>query len=228
MAKKKAEKNRIGVFVCHCGVNIAQTVDVKAVAKYARSLPDVVFTVDDRFMCSESGQQAIRDAVKRKKLNRVVVASCSPRLHEHTFRQAVSEAGLNPFHFEMANIRENVSWVHHDAPKKATQKAKQMVQGAVARANKLEAIGTMTVPMEQAVLVIGGCIAGIQAALDVADNGITVYLLEKQPSIGGMMARLVETFPTNDCAMCILSPMDGCFSKRYTVIPLSATSRAAW
>ncbi|UCF08389.1 MAG: CoB--CoM heterodisulfide reductase iron-sulfur subunit A family protein, partial [Thermoplasmata archaeon] len=112
----------------------------------------------------------------------------------------------NPFHFEMANIRENVSWVHHDAPKKATQKAKQMVKGAVARAGKLEAIGTMTVPMEQAVLVIGGGIAGIQAALDVADNGIKAYLLEKQPSIGGMMARLVETFPTNDCAMCILSP----------------------
>jgi heterodisulfide reductase subunit A len=209
MAKKKTkkqEKTRIGVFVCHCGKNIAQTVDVKAVARYAKTLPGVVIAEQNEFMCSESGQDAIKEAILKKALDRVVVASCSPRLHEHTFRNAVTEAGLNPFHFEMANIRENVSWVHHEEPKKATEKAKHIVKGAVARAGKLEAIGTATVSVEQAVLVIGGGIAGIQAALDVADNGIKVYLVEKNPSIGGMMARLVETFPTGDCSMCILSP----------------------
>lgn len=209
MAKKKTknkEKTRIGVFVCHCGKNIAQTVDVAAVARYAKTLPGVVVAEENEFMCSEIGQDMIKGAMKKKKLNRVVVASCSPRLHEHTFRNAVTEAGLNPFHFEMANIRENVSWVHHDEPKKATEKAKYIVKGAVARAANLEAIGTATVSVERAVLVIGGGIAGIQAALDVAENGVKVYLVEKNPSIGGMMARLVETFPTGDCSMCILSP----------------------
>lgn len=196
----------MGVFICHCGANIANVVDVKDVAKFAGTLSEVVISKDHSFMCSEHGQKMIKDAIKKKKLNRVVVASCSPRLHEHTFKQAVSEAGLNPFHFEMANIRENVSWVHYDTPEKATEKAKHIVKGAVARARRLEAIGQKTVPVEQAVMVIGGGISGIQASLDVADMGVKVYLLEKEPSIGGNMARLVETFPTNDCAMCILSP----------------------
>ena len=209
MAKKKTKKEaktRIGVFVCHCGKNIAQTVDCAAVARYAKKLPGVVVSEENEFMCSESGQDMIKEAIVKNELDRVVVASCSPRLHEHTFRNAVSEAGLNPFHFEMANIRENVSWVHHDEPKKATEKAKHIVKGAVARAARLEAIGTATVTVEPAVMVIGGGVAGIQAALDVADNGIKVYLVERNPSIGGMMARLVETFPTGDCSMCILSP----------------------
>jgi heterodisulfide reductase subunit A len=206
MNKHKKEKNRIGVFICHCGANIANVVDVADVARFAKKLPDVVVSVNNQFMCSEQGQKVIKDAIRKKKLSRVVVASCSPRLHEHTFRQAVSEAGLNPFFFEMANIRENVSWVHHEIPKKATEKAKHIVKGAVGRAQSLEAIGSATVPVEQSVLVIGGGISGIQAALDVAEMGIQVYLLEKEPSIGGNMARLVETFPTNDCAMCILSP----------------------
>jgi heterodisulfide reductase subunit A len=206
MKSQKKQKNRIGVFICHCGANIASIVDVKDVTNFAGTLSDVVISKENEFMCSEHGQQMIKDAIKKKKLNKVVVASCSPRLHEHTFKLAVSEAGLNPFHFEMANIRENVSWVHYDKPKKATEKAKHIVNGAVGRARLLEAIGTKTVPVKQAVLVIGGGISGIQASLDIADMGVKVYLLEKRPSIGGNMARLVETFPTNDCAMCILSP----------------------
>lgn len=203
---KKAAKNRVGVFVCHCGANIAKVVDVKDVAKFAKTIPDVVVSKDNQFMCSEQGQKMIKEEIAKKKLDKVVVASCSPRLHEHTFRLAVSEAGLNPYHLEMANIRENVSWVHYDTPDKATEKAKHIIKGAVFRSKNLEAIGKMSVPVEQAVLVIGGGISGIQASLDVAEMGIKVYLLEKQPSIGGNMARLVETFPTNDCAMCILSP----------------------
>jgi heterodisulfide reductase subunit A len=206
MTKQKKKKNRVGVFVCHCGANIANTVDVKDVVKYAKKLPDVTFAVDHQFMCSEDGQKSISDAISDKKLDRVVVASCSPRLHEHTFRIAVAGAGLNPYQFEMANIRENVSWVHHGEPKKATEKAKHIVKGAVARVKKLEAIEQMTVPVTQSVLIIGGGIAGIQAALDVAEMGFSVTLVEKKPSIGGNMARLVETFPTGDCAMCILSP----------------------
>jgi heterodisulfide reductase subunit A len=204
-AKKKGKK-RVGVFICHCGANIASTVDVKKVTDYAKTIPDVAHAKDHEFMCSEHGQDMIKKAIKKQKLNRVVVASCSPRLHEHTFRLAVSEAGLNPFHFEMANIRENVSWVHPKTPKKATKKAEHIIEGAVGRARELEAIGKMEVPVEQAVMVIGGGISGIQAALDVANMGINVYLVEKEPSIGGVMAKLVETFPTGDCAMCILSP----------------------
>ena len=147
MTKQKKEIHRVGVFVCHCGANIANTVDVKDVVKFARKLPDVTFAVDHQFMCSEDGQKSISDAISKKKLDRVVVASCSPRLHEHTFRVAVADAGLNPYQFEMANIRENVSWVHHSEPKKATDKAKHIVKGAVARAKKLEAIEQMTVPV---------------------------------------------------------------------------------
>jgi heterodisulfide reductase subunit A len=206
MAKKKSHKPRIGVFVCHCGTNIAKTVDCKKVAKFAGTLDDVVFSKDHQFMCSDQGQKDIQDAIKKKKLNRIVVASCSPRLHEHTFRNTVTDAGLNPFFFEMANIRENVSWVHHDVPKAATEKARHIISGAVGRARNLEAIGKKTIPVEQRILVIGGGVAGIQAALDVAEMDIPVYLVEREPSIGGMMAKLVKTFPTGDCALCILSP----------------------
>jgi heterodisulfide reductase subunit A len=205
MNKKRGVEDRIGVFVCHCGANIAHNVDVKDVARFAGKLPQVTMARDHQFMCSSHGQDMIRDAIKKKKLTKVVVASCSPRLHEHTFRMTVSEAGLNPFNLEMANIRENVSWVHHNR-KDATEKAKHIVRGAAARAKGLESIGVTSVPVTQAVLVIGGGVSGIQAALDVARMGVKVYLLEKDPSIGGNMARLVETFPTNDCAMCILSP----------------------
>ncbi len=206
MNKKRKEKNRIGVFICHCGANIANTVDVNDVVGFAKTLPEVVISKSHEFMCSQAGQQSIQEAITKKKLDKVVVASCSPRLHEHTFRHTVTESGLNPFNFEMANIRENVSWVHYDSPKKATEKAKHIVRGAVGRARNLEAIGKITVPVTQAVLVIGGGISGITAALDIAEIGYPVYLVEKKPSIGGTMAQLVETFPTNDCAMCILSP----------------------
>jgi heterodisulfide reductase subunit A len=206
MSKEKTEKPRVGVFVCHCGTNIAKTVNCKDLAKFAGKLDDVVLSKNHEFACSEQGQKEIQDAIKKKKLNRVVVASCSPRLHEHTFRHTVSEAGLNPFFFEMANIRENVSWVHHDVPKKATEKAKHIISGAVGRARNLEAIGKKAMSVEQSVLVIGGGVSGIQAALDIAEMDIPVYLVERESSIGGLMAKLVKTFPTGDCSLCILSP----------------------
>ncbi len=206
MGRKGSKSCKVGVFVCHCGTNIANTVDVKEVAEFARKLPGVVMSKDHTFMCSEEGQALIKEAIRNKKLDRVVVASCSPKLHEPTFRRVVSEAGQNPFFLEMANLREDVSWVHYDDAKKATKKAESLVKAAVERAKKLDAVGEKTVPVEQAVLIIGGGIAGIQAALDTAELGIKTYMVEKSPSIGGNMARLVKTFPTGDCALCILSP----------------------
>ena len=192
---------RIGVFVCDCGTNIAGSLDTEAVREYAETLPDVVVAVRNRYTCSDPGQQEIKRHIVEYKLNRVVVASCSPLLHEPTFRQCVSEAGLNPYLFEMANIREQCSWVHLHDWEAATEKAKDIVKMAVAKARWLTAQKEMTVPVTDAALVIGGGIAGIQAALDLADAGHQVYLVEKEPSIGGMMARLDKTYPTMDCSI---------------------------
>ncbi len=192
---------RIGVFVCDCGTNIAGSLDTEAVREYAETLPDVVVAVRNRYTCSDPGQQEIKRHIVEYKLNRVVVASCSPLLHEPTFRQCVSEAGLNPYLFEMANIREHCSWVHLHDWEAATEKAKDIVKMAVAKARWLTAQKEMTVPVTDAALVIGGGIAGIQAALDLADAGHQVYLVEKEPSIGGMMARLDKTYPTMDCSI---------------------------
>ena len=192
---------RIGVYVCHCGLNIAGVVDCEAVAEYAKGLPDVVISQSDAYLCSEPGQNLIKKDVEENGLNRIVVASCSPRLHEPTFRHCLSEAGLNPYLLEMANLREQCSWVHaqdHDA---ATLKAKDLVRSAVARAGRLNAREELAVPVERKTLVIGGGIAGIQAALDLADSGYKVILVEKEPSIGGLMARLDKTFPTMDCSI---------------------------
>ncbi len=200
------EEIRIGVYVCHCGLNIAGSIDCKEVAEFASTLPNVVFARDYRYTCSDQGQELIKSDIKEYRLNRVVVASCSPRLHEPTFRKVCEEAGLNKYLFEMANIREQCSWVHLHDRKAATEKAKDLVKMAVAKAALLKPAKEIEVPIIRKALVIGGGVAGIQAALDLADTGHKVYLVEKEPSIGGMMARIDKTFPTMDCSICILAP----------------------
>jgi len=192
---------RIGVFVCNCGLNIAGTVDCAEVAKFASTLPGVVFATENRYSCSEPGQHAIREAIVEHRLNRVVVASCSPRMHEPTFRAVLESAGLNKYLLEMVNLREHCSWVHLSEPEAATEKAKDLVAMGVARAALLEPQEESVVPVKRAVLVVGGGVAGIQAALDLADAGYKVYLVEKSPSLGGIMARLDKTYPTMDCAI---------------------------
>ncbi len=206
MAKRNDKKPRIGVYICDCGVNIAGVVDNLALTKYAGGLGDVVLTRQYNFVCSEPGQKMIRDDIKEKKLNRIVVAACTPNMHEPTFRKACEDAGLNPYLFEMANIREHCSWVHMHEPKAATDKAKAHVRMAVAKARLLEPQETSKVKVIKKTLIIGGGIAGIQAALDLADQGYKVTLVEKNPSIGGKMAQLDKTFPTMDCSSCILTP----------------------
>jgi len=200
------EPPRIGVYVCHCGLNIAGSVNCEEVAKFAATLSHVVIAKDNRYTCSDQGQELIKKDIKEHKLNRVVVASCSPRLHEPTFRRACQEAGLNKYLFEMANIREHCSWVHLHEKEAATEKAKDLVQMAVAKAALLEPEEEIEVPVTQKALVIGGGVAGIQAALDLADTGYKVYLVEREPSIGGRMAQIDKTFPTMDCSICILAP----------------------
>ncbi len=203
---KSADDIRIGVYVCHCGLNIAGSVDCEEVAKFAATLPHVVVSKDNRYTCSEPGQELIKNDIKEHKLNRVVVASCSPRLHEPTFRRACEDAGLNKYLFEMANIREHCSWVHLHDRERATEKAKDLVRMAVAKVTLLEPKVESTVPIIRKALVIGGGVAGIQAALDLADTGYQVFLVEREPSIGGRMAQLDKTFPTMDCSICILAP----------------------
>jgi heterodisulfide reductase subunit A len=190
---------RVGVYVCHCGINIAHTVDVEEVARFAATLPGVEAARDYIYMCSDPGQQLIQQDIKDLDLNRVVVASCSPRMHELTFRAVIHEAGLNPYYLQMANIREQCSWVHEDRHA-ATEKAKGLVAAAVSRACLLEALEEREAQVTPAGLVIGGGIAGLQAALDIADAGYTVYLVEKEPTIGGHVAQLDRTFPTLDDA----------------------------
>ncbi len=196
---------RIGVYVCHCGLNIAGTVDVKAVAEYARGLDSVVIARDYEFMCSEPGQAFIRDDINKLGLDRVVVAACSPRMHEATFRRACQEAGLNPYLYEQANIREHCSWVHRDRHQ-ASEKAKALVRAAVRRVYHHEPLESKELPFNPGTLIVGGGIAGIQAALDIADSEHKVYLVEREPSIGGHMIQLDTTFPTLDCSECILTP----------------------
>lgn len=196
---------RVGVFVCWCGVNIAKTVDVEQVAQKASTIPGVVYSTSYRYMCSDPGQELIRNAISEHKLDRVVVAACSPAMHETTFQRAVSEAGLNPYFMEMANIREQDSWVHDDR-ELATEKAFELIAAAVERVKRAQPLEPLEFSVEKKALVIGGGVAGIQAALDIAEAGFQVYLVEKSPSIGGRMAQFDKTFPTLDCAMCILSP----------------------
>ena len=203
---KSNEEIRIGVYVCHCGLNIAGSVNCEKVAEYASALPYVVISKHNLYTCSDPGQETIKKDIMEHNLNRVVVASCTPRLHEPTFRKTCEEAGLNKYLFEMANIREHCSWVHLHEPEKATEKAKDLVHMAVARAALLKPQEELAVPVTREALVIGGGVAGTQAALDLADTGYKVYLVEKNPSIGGKMAQLDKTFPTMDCSICILAP----------------------
>ena len=197
--------NKIGVFVCHCGINIASMVDVKKLTEYAKSLDGVVVSKDYKYMCSDVGATLIKDSIKKHKLESVVIACCSPRMHEHTFRGVVETGGVNAFNLEIANIREQCSWSHDDKVR-ATAKAEALVRGAVAKAKLLEPLKTSKINVTQKALVIGGGIAGIQSALDLAEEGHKVYLVEKTPSIGGRMAQLDKTFPTLDCSGCILTP----------------------
>ena len=192
---------RIGVYVCHCGMNIAQTVDCDGIAASMAEMPDVAVAKGIGYACSEPGQREIREDIANHGLNRIVVGSCSPRLHEPTFRQMLIAAGLNPYLLEMANLREQCSWVHMKTPEAATAKAFDLVKMAVARARRLESLVEPKLPMTQKALVIGGGVAGIQAALDMADNGYDVVMVERQPSIGGVMAQLDKTFPTMDCSI---------------------------
>ncbi len=200
------EEVRVGVFVCHCGVNVGGVVDCPEVAEYAKTLPNVEFATDYKYMCSDPGQGMIQDAIKEHNLNRVVVAACSPRLHEPTFRRCVEEAGLNKFLFEFANLREQDSWVHMTMPEEATEKAKDLTRMAVAKARLLEPLEASKVAVEKKCLVIGGGVTGIQSALDLGDMGFETYLVERNPTVGGRMGQLDKTFPTLDCSMCILAP----------------------
>jgi len=200
--------SRIGVYVCHCGINIAATVDSVEVARYAASLPHVVVARDYMYMCSDPGQDMIQQDIRDHDLNRIVVASCSPRMHETTFRTAIEEVGVNPYYFEMANIREQVSWVHADR-KVGTQKAKELIAGTVAKAALLEPLEERKVGVTPTAMVIGGGIAGIEATLTIANAGYRVYLVERQPSLGGRMAQLNKTFPRmEDAGALVVSEME--------------------
>ncbi len=197
---------RVGVFVCECGMNIAGTVDCEAVKESAAKIPGVVVSVRNKYTCADPGQEEIKRLIREHNLNRIVVASCSPRMHESTFRNCISQAGINPYLLEMANIREHCSWVHLHEKAAATEKAADIIGIAVAKAKLLQPIEETRIPVTHAALVIGGGVAGIQAALDLAESGHKVYLVEKQPSIGGVMAQLDKTFPTMDCSICVLGP----------------------
>jgi heterodisulfide reductase subunit A len=191
---------RIGVYVCHCGTNIGGVVDVEHVAQVALNLPNVVVARHYAYMCSDPGQSLIKEDIRNLELNRVVVASCSPLMHEITFRSACEEAGLNPYLFQMANIREHCAWVHPNDKQAATEKAIDLVAAAVARVGMHEPIDVKTAEVRQSALVVGAGIAGIEAALRIADSGKHVYLVEREPGIGGHMTQLYKTFPTLDCS----------------------------
>jgi heterodisulfide reductase subunit A len=197
--------SRIGVFVCHCGRNIAHTVDISKVVKEIKETDEVVHVEDNMYMCSEPGQAVLKEAIKAHDLDRVVVAACSKDMHEDTFRIATKDAGLNQYLTEMANIREQCSWVHEDK-KDATEKTIRIIESTVEKVKRNQPLTPMKIPVTQKALIIGGGIAGIQAALDIADAGFKVTLVEKESTIGGRMAQLAETFPTLDCSQCILTP----------------------
>jgi heterodisulfide reductase subunit A len=199
-------EERIGVYICHCGHNIAGSVDVEGVSAWAADLPNVVISRDYEFMCSSLGQELVEEDIREQGLTRVVVAACSPHMHEPTFRRACERAGLNPYLFEMANIREHASWVHADDPEAATEKAKSIIAGAVYRVALHAPLEPMVVPIKNTTLIVGGGIAGISAALEIANAGFPVIMVEREPSIGGHMAQFDKTFPTLDCAACILTP----------------------
>ncbi|MFX0036422.1 MAG: 4Fe-4S binding protein [Candidatus Hermodarchaeota archaeon] len=200
------EKPKIGVYICHCGVNIGGVISVQDLVDYTLTLPDVNIVREYKFFCSEVGQNIIKEDIQSGLVNRVVVAACSPRMHESTFRIVLKEAGLNQFLFEQANIREHSTWVHMREPKGAYETAKDLIRMSVARSRKLQPLEVTTVKVEPACLVVGAGISGMNAALDLANEGYKVYLVEKSATIGGHMAQLDKTFPTMDCSACILTP----------------------
>jgi heterodisulfide reductase subunit A len=193
------EEVKIGVYVCQCGINIASSIDVADVVRFASVLPHVTVARQNKYVCSEPGQKMIAEDIRELGINRVVVASCTPRMHEVTFQTVLEEAGLNPYFFEMANIREHVSWISKDTAQ-ATSKAKRLVSAAVSRVTWQEPLQARRVPVTDRALIVGGGIAGIQAALTIANAGYKVYLVEREPGIGGFMAHMDKTFPTLDCA----------------------------
>jgi heterodisulfide reductase subunit A2 len=199
--EKSNEELRIGVYICHCGSNIAGVIDPVNVAEWASHLPGVVRSVDTNYACADTGQSLIKEDIKKYHLNRVVVSACSVRMHEPTFRAAVAEAGLNPFLMEMANIREQCTWAHGHDPEGALQKAKDLTAAAIAKASFLTPLDMIKVPVTKKAMVIGAGVAGISCALDLAEQGIKTVLVEKQPTIGGVMAQLNKTFPTMDCSI---------------------------
>ena len=198
---KPTQDPRIGVYVCHCGLNIAQSVDCHRVAQTVENEDGVVISKDIVYACSEPGQQQIKQDIIDNGLDRVVIASCSPRLHEATFKKMIDSVGLNPYMLDMANLREQCSWVHMGDRAGATCKAETLVNMSISRVRQLEPLFEETLPLTARALVIGGGIAGIQAALDLADTGYDVTLVEKSPSVGGVMAQLDKTFPTMDCSI---------------------------
>ena len=200
-AKPTEQEPRIGVYVCHCGLNIAQTVDCRKVADDVAGAEGVVVSKDIVYACSEPGQQQVKQDILDNDLDRVVIASCSPRLHEPTFKKMLDSVGVNPYMLDMANLREQCSWVHLGDRENATGKAETLVNMSISRVRQLEPLFEETLPLTARALVIGGGIAGIQAALDLADTGYDVTLVEKSPSVGGVMAQLDKTFPTMDCSI---------------------------
>ena len=192
-------KKRVGVFVCDCGTNIASVVDTEKVAEYASTLPGVVYATTYKYMCSDPGQELVRKSIQEHQLEQLVIASCSPRMHEKTFRRAAEAGGLNGYMFEMVNIREQNSWVHPDR-EAATRKAQDLVRMAVSKVLRNKPLQVATVPIRKKAMVIGGGIAGMQAALDIAEAGHQVILVEREATIGGKMTQLDKTFPTMDCA----------------------------
>ena len=200
------DKERIGVFLCHCGTNIVHTVDIEKAKKYVETLPGVVFVKDYSYMCSNPGQRLVKESIKENGLTKVVIAACTPKLHESTFRETLREGGLNPYNLEIANIREHCSWVH-DNREIATEKAKDIIRMAIMKAALLEPLEEREIEAVKEVLIVGAGIAGISTALILANSGIKTYIVEKEPSIGGKMAQLDKTFPTLDCSACILTPL---------------------
>ena len=196
---------KIGVFICHCGGNISDTVDVEKVREEISKIQGVSVCLTHEYLCSDPGQEMIVKAIKEGKVNRIVIAACTPKMHINTFRKTLESAGLNPYLLEIANIREQCSWVHDDK-ELATLKAIDLVRGAVERARHLSPLEAKKVPIDTKVLVIGGGIAGIITSIELAEKGFKVYLVERGPSIGGHMAQLTKTFPTLDCSQCILTP----------------------
>jgi len=203
-----AEDIRIGVFVCHCGTNIGGVLDVPSLAEYAKTLPNVTYSADNLYTCSEVGLTEIKDNIKEHKLNRVIVASCSPRTHEPLFRAICQEAGLNPYLFEMVNIRDQDSWVHMKEPEKGTNKAKDLIRMSVHKAALLEPLEKIKVSITPSAIVIGGGIAGITAALNLGNQGFEVFLIEKEKELGGLLRSLNKVYPSNEKASNLLESID--------------------